>query len=146
MFSKLKELVGIEEIEEDEEIEEEEEKEKKPMLPRPAAQQPAARPAAAMPAASSKTPQTAGRYTSAQKIVVIEPQGFDESPKLVDSLKAKKPVIINLENLETDTARKIFDFLSGATYAQCRSSSIWKIWRPTPRARSSTSCPALPTR
>ena len=116
-FSKLKELVGIEEIEEDEEIEEEEEKEKKPMLPRPAAQQPAARPAAAMPAASSKTPQTAARYTSAQKIVVIEPQGFDESPKLVDSLKAKKPVIINLENLETDTARKIFDFLSGATYA-----------------------------
>ena len=51
------------------------------------------------------------------KMVVIEPQGFDESPKLVDSLKAKKPVIINLENLETDTARKIFDFLSGATYA-----------------------------
>ncbi len=50
-------------------------------------------------------------------MVVIEPQGFDESPKLVDSLKAKKPVIINLENLETDTARKIFDFLSGATYA-----------------------------
>jgi cell division inhibitor SepF len=35
----------------------------------------------------------------------------------VDNLKAKKPVIINLENLETDTARKIFDFLSGATYA-----------------------------
>ena len=35
----------------------------------------------------------------------------------MDSLKAKKPVIINLENLETDTARKIFDFLSGATYA-----------------------------
>ena len=38
-------------------------------------------------------------------------------PKLVDSLKAKKPVIINLEKIETDTARKIFDFLSGATYA-----------------------------
>ena len=51
------------------------------------------------------------------KLIVIEPSGFDESPKLVDSLKAKKPVIINLEKLETETARKIFDFLSGATYA-----------------------------
>ena len=114
-FSKLKELVGIEEIEEDD-IDEEEEKESKPLVPRPAAAQPAARPAAA-PVSNSKAQQPAGRYTSAQKIVVIEPQGFDESPRLVDSLKAKKPVIINLENLETDTARKIFDFLSGATYA-----------------------------
>ncbi len=116
-FSKLKELVGIEEIEDDEELEEEEQ-EKKPIVPRPAAAPSAPSRPAALPASSAgKSQQPAGRYTSAQKIVVIEPQGFDESPKLVDSLKAKKPVIINLENLETDTARKIFDFLSGATYA-----------------------------
>lgn len=116
-FSKLKELVGIEEMEDDED-EVEEEVEKKPILPRPS--QPAAtpaRPSAPATSNNAKTPQGSSRYTSAQKIVVIEPQGFDESPKLVDSLKAKKPVIINLENLETDTARKIFDFLSGATYA-----------------------------
>jgi len=55
--------------------------------------------------------------TSQFKLVVIEPKSFDECPKLVDSLKAKKPVIINLEKAESDTARKIFDFLSGATYA-----------------------------
>lgn len=58
-----------------------------------------------------------GRITSKFKIVVIEPKAFDECPKLVDSLKARKPVIINLEHIENDTARKIFDFLSGATYA-----------------------------
>lgn len=57
------------------------------------------------------------RITSQFKIVVIEPNSFDECPKLVDSLKSRKPVIINLERLETDVARKIFDFLSGATYA-----------------------------
>ena len=55
--------------------------------------------------------------TSSFKLILIEPKNFDESPKLVDSLKAKKPVIINLEKLETEVARKIFDFLSGATYA-----------------------------
>jgi cell division inhibitor SepF len=51
------------------------------------------------------------------KIVVVEPKHFQESTKLVDNLKSRKPVIINLEKVETDTARKIFDFLSGATYA-----------------------------
>jgi cell division inhibitor SepF len=50
-------------------------------------------------------------------IMVIEPKSFDECAKLVDSLKSKKPVIVNLERVETETARKIFDFLSGATYA-----------------------------
>jgi len=57
------------------------------------------------------------RITAEFNIVVIEPTAFDECPKLVDSLKSRKPVIINLERIENDTARKIFDFLSGATYA-----------------------------
>ncbi|MDR0874645.1 MAG: cell division protein SepF [Clostridiales Family XIII bacterium] len=61
--------------------------------------------------------QTIEKLTSRFKIVVIEPKAFDECPRLVDSLKARKPVIINLERIENDTARKIFDFLSGATYA-----------------------------
>ncbi len=51
------------------------------------------------------------------KLVVTEPKSFDECPRLVDNLKSKKPVILNLEKLENETARKIFDFLSGATYA-----------------------------
>ena len=51
------------------------------------------------------------------KLVVTDPKSFDECPKLVDNLKSKKPVILNLEKLENETARKIFDFLSGATYA-----------------------------
>lgn len=55
--------------------------------------------------------------TNAFKLVVIEPQGFEECSALVDSLKSRKPVIVNLEKLEPDMARKIFDFLGGATYA-----------------------------
>ena len=55
--------------------------------------------------------------TGAFKLVLIEPKSFEECPKLVDSLKSHKPIIINLERLDTGVARKIFDFLSGATYA-----------------------------
>ena len=48
---------------------------------------------------------------------LLELKSFDECPRLVDSLKSKKPVIINLERIDMEVARKIFDFLSGATYA-----------------------------
>ena len=51
------------------------------------------------------------------RMVVTMPKSFDECPKLVDNLRNRKPVIINLETLPTEVARKIFDFLSGATYA-----------------------------
>ena len=50
-------------------------------------------------------------------MVVIEPKNLDECKKLVDNMRAFKPIIVNLERVETDTARKMFDFLSGATYA-----------------------------
>ena len=72
-------------------------------------------------APQQKTPAVERRFsvtnTGAFKLVLIEPKSFDECPKLVDSLKGRRPVIINLENIETETAKKIFDFLSGATYA-----------------------------
>jgi cell division inhibitor SepF len=55
--------------------------------------------------------------SGAFRMVVIEPKNIEECRKLIDNLRANKPVIINLEKVETDLARKMFDFLSGATYA-----------------------------
>lgn len=55
--------------------------------------------------------------SGAFRMVVIEPKNIDECRKLIDNLKANKPVIINLEKVETDLARKMFDFMSGAVYA-----------------------------
>ena len=133
ILDKIKDMVGIElEDEDDEEEVVEEEKKARPVREervkeeriredrRPVTERkPAASPRMETVARTEVTRQTMGgnKYTSQFKMVVIEPNGFEECPKLVDSLKAKKPVIINLENLETDIARKIFDFLSGATYA-----------------------------
>ncbi len=113
----FKKLVGIEEIDDDftedevnsmkDEIRREEKKSVSGFTPR------GAEPAKAVPV--EKRVSIAG--TNAFKLVVIEPKSFDECPKLVDSLKGRRPVIINLEKIETETAKKIFDFLSGATYA-----------------------------
>lgn len=51
------------------------------------------------------------------KLILIEPNSYEEASKIVDNLKVRKPIIVNLENLDADVARKIFDFVSGATYA-----------------------------
>lgn len=113
----FKKLVGIEEIDDNfteeevnsmkDEIRREERKPVSNFQPK------SAEPAKAVPV--EKRVSIAG--TNAFKLVVIEPKSFDECPKLVDSLKGRRPVIINLEKIETETAKKIFDFLSGATYA-----------------------------
>ncbi|MBS3994603.1 MAG: cell division protein SepF [Alkaliphilus sp.] len=55
--------------------------------------------------------------TTQMKVVIYEPSDFEEAPSIVDSLKNRKPVVINLENLEQELAKKIFDFLNGAVYA-----------------------------
>jgi len=119
LFSKMKDLVGIEEVEEEiEEVVEEAPKSPDMMKLTPASER--IEPRSFVKPSEMTQQQVAsntGKFTSQWKMVVIEPTEFNDSPKLVDSLKAKKPVIINLENLETDVARKIFDFLSGATYA-----------------------------
>ncbi|MCL6588526.1 MAG: cell division protein SepF [Firmicutes bacterium] len=51
------------------------------------------------------------------KMVIIEPSGFDEVQAIVDHLKNKRAVIINLEELDKTIARRIADFLGGAIYA-----------------------------
>lgn len=55
--------------------------------------------------------------TTQMKVVIYEPSDFEEAPSIVDNLKNRKPVIINLENLDQELAKKIFDFLNGAVYA-----------------------------
>lgn len=120
----IKKMIGIEELDEDEMITEEEVNAAKEKM---AGSEPrrsytdttmtAKKPPmsnAAKPAAEKRFSVT---NSSAFKLVLIEPKSFEECPKLVDCLKGRRPVIINLEKLETEVARKIFDFMSGATYA-----------------------------
>lgn len=117
----FKKLVGIEEIEEDfdeKELEAEKERIARESVRKPVTEYKPPRP---IVSESPKTVPVERRIsvagTNAFKLVVIEPKSFEECPKLVDSLKGRRPVIINLEKIETEVARKIFDFLSGATYA-----------------------------
>lgn len=67
---------------------------------------------------SSKRNKVVNIHTTTQmKVVIFEPNAYDEVQNIVDNLKNRKPVIVNLETLEADVARKIFEFLNGAIYA-----------------------------
>ncbi len=57
--------------------------------------------------------------TTQLKVVVLKMNAFDESCRqVVENLNNNKPVIINIEDMERDQARRTIDFISGAAYAR----------------------------
>lgn len=53
----------------------------------------------------------------AMRVVVCEPKSFEEVQPIADHLKAKRPVILNLEEMDKDLAQRFLNFLSGTIYA-----------------------------
>ena len=51
------------------------------------------------------------------EVVVVNPHSYDESNDIADYLKSKKSVVINLEAMDKEDAKKIVDFTSGVVYA-----------------------------
>lgn len=51
------------------------------------------------------------------KVVISQPSTFEQSEEICEHLKEKKSVILNLEYVNKDVARRIIDFVSGAAYA-----------------------------
>jgi cell division inhibitor SepF len=51
------------------------------------------------------------------RVVVVEPRAFEEVKEITDNLKNRRPVIVNLEQADDELARRVVDFVMGATYA-----------------------------
>ena len=45
------------------------------------------------------------------------PQSFNEAQQIADKFKNQVPVILNLQETDTDMAKRLIDFASGLTYA-----------------------------
>ena len=54
---------------------------------------------------------------NAIKMVISQPTTFEQSDEICSFLKEKKSVIVNLEYVNKDVARRIVDFISGAVHA-----------------------------
>ena len=61
------------------------------------------------------------------KMVVYHPVSYEDTQNIIDNLKSRKPVIVNMEELEIDCAQRILDFMAGAIYAL--DGTIYKISR-----------------
>ena len=51
------------------------------------------------------------------RMVISQPTTFEQSDEICSFLKEKKSVIVNLEYVNKDVARRIVDFISGGVYA-----------------------------
>ncbi|MDD3401564.1 MAG: cell division protein SepF [Eubacteriales bacterium] len=54
---------------------------------------------------------------AAMKMIVYHPVSYEDAQNIIDNLKSRKPVIVNMEELEVSSAQRILDFISGAVYA-----------------------------
>ena len=81
---------------------------------------PKAAPAAAAPTAAA--PSFNGHVVGAshagkQEVILFRPMNFNDASKAADNLRARKVVVINLENVDKAMALRVVDFLSGCAYA-----------------------------
>lgn len=51
------------------------------------------------------------------QLVLVKPERFETAAEIVDHLRSKRAVLINLETTPKDITRRLVDFLSGAAYA-----------------------------
>jgi len=119
MMNKLLNFMGIGDVEENEETEAVETKDKKEEFytPDTKAKHSESSSVHASGHSSRKSKVVNIHSTSQLKVVVLQPTTYNDATEIAGHLKEKKPVVVNLEKLDKETARKFVDFLSGAVYA-----------------------------
>ena len=55
-------------------------------------------------------------WGSAAEVLVLEPNAFEEMPMVIQALKDRKSVVLNLTMMDPSQAQRAVDFVAGATY------------------------------
>lgn len=76
---------------------------------RPAAREPAREPAKGMMLNSNNS--------GSLELKVVRPKEFDTVPQIADHLLSRRTVVLNLEETNKETAKRVVDFLSGVAYS-----------------------------
>ncbi|MDP1808354.1 MAG: cell division protein SepF [Actinomycetota bacterium] len=50
------------------------------------------------------------------RVNIVEPRSFNDAQQIADKFKAKQPVIVNLQQIDAELAKRLIDFGSGLTY------------------------------
>lgn len=59
------------------------------------------------------------------KVFICEPAKYEDCTKAVDEIKSRKVVVLNIEGMELEDQKQVFEFIKGAVYAL--EASIQKI-------------------
>ncbi|MGK7944359.1 MAG: cell division protein SepF [Microcystaceae cyanobacterium] len=51
------------------------------------------------------------------EVVVVEPHSFEEMPQVIQTLRERKSVVLNLNVMDPEEAQRAVDFIAGGTYA-----------------------------
>lgn len=51
------------------------------------------------------------------KMIIMEPRVYAEAQEIADHLKNRRAIVVNLQRIQHDQAKRIVDFLSGTVYA-----------------------------
>ncbi len=53
---------------------------------------------------------------STARVHVVEPKSFNDAEQIGSKFKSDTPVIVNLQNIDRELAKRLIDFVSGLTY------------------------------
>lgn len=56
-------------------------------------------------------------YAPQAKLLLVRPEKFEVAADIADRIAERNAIVLNLEETEKNTSRRILDFLSGVTYA-----------------------------
>lgn len=59
----------------------------------------------------------AARDQAGIRLMLFEPRHYGDAQDIADNLRNRRPVVINLQRVDKDQAKRIVDFLSGTVYA-----------------------------
>lgn len=58
-----------------------------------------------------------GLANGISEVIVIEPHSFEEMPQVIQALRERKSVVLNLNVMNPEEAQRAVDFVAGGTYA-----------------------------
>ncbi len=73
--------------------------------------------ASVMNRSTSKVVGMPGIMNGVSEMILIEPRSFEEMPQVIDALRQRKSVILNMTLIRQEEAQRSVDFVAGGTYA-----------------------------
>ena len=58
-----------------------------------------------------------GRGSDQVRVHLVVPKNFNDAQQIADQFKDQVPVILNLQQTDSDLSKRLIDFASGLTYA-----------------------------